>query len=96
MFDYCHSLLVFRKEVSYCRWSCLWDYSRYDYHTYLSKIKKTYNQELLLPPKKILQYAVILLGFGMNLSVVLQTGKQSLPIILATISTSFNCCLPVT
>ena len=38
--------------------------------------------------KKILQYAVILLGFGMNLSVVLQTGKQSLPIILATISTS--------
>lgn len=38
--------------------------------------------------KKILQYAVILLGFGLNLSVVLQTGKQSLPIILATISTS--------
>ena len=38
--------------------------------------------------KKILQYAVILLGFGLNLSVVLQTGKQSLPIIIATISTS--------
>lgn len=38
--------------------------------------------------KKILQYAVILLGFGMNLNVVLRTGKQSLPIILATISTS--------
>lgn len=38
--------------------------------------------------KKVLQYAVILLGFGLNLSVVLQTGKQSLPIILATISTS--------
>ncbi|MDO4293661.1 MAG: YeiH family protein [Eubacteriales bacterium] len=38
--------------------------------------------------KKILQYAVILLGFGMNLSVVLQTGKQSLPIILSTITIS--------
>lgn len=38
--------------------------------------------------KKILQWAVILLGFGMNLSVILQTGSQSLPIILATISTS--------
>ena len=30
--------------------------------------------------KKVLQYAVILLGFGMNLSVIWQTGKQSLPI----------------
>ncbi len=38
--------------------------------------------------KKILQYAVILLGFGMNVSVVLETGLQSLPIILATIATS--------
>ncbi|WBW50251.1 YeiH family protein [Peptoniphilus equinus] len=38
--------------------------------------------------KKMLQYAVILLGFGLNLKVVLETGKESLPIILATISTS--------
>lgn len=38
--------------------------------------------------KKILQYAVVLLGFGMNLRVVVQTGKQSLPIICATIATS--------
>ena len=38
--------------------------------------------------KKILQYAVILLGFGLNLSVILETGKQSLPIILVTISVS--------
>lgn len=38
--------------------------------------------------KKVLQWAVVLLGFGLNLSVVLQTGKQSLPIILCTISTS--------
>ena len=32
--------------------------------------------------KKILQWAVILLGFGMNLTVIGQTGVQSLPIIL--------------
>ena len=38
--------------------------------------------------KKILQYAVILLGFGMNLSVIASTGLQSLPIIVSTISTS--------
>ena len=38
--------------------------------------------------KKILQWAVILLGFGMNLNVVLETGKQSLPIIVCTITTS--------
>lgn len=38
--------------------------------------------------KKILQYAVILLGFGLNLNTILATGKQSLPIIVATITTS--------
>ena len=38
--------------------------------------------------KKILQLAVVLLGFGMNLASVLQVGGQSLPIILSTIATS--------
>ena len=38
--------------------------------------------------KIILQTAVVLLGFGMNLGVILQTGKQSLPIIISTLSTS--------
>ena len=38
--------------------------------------------------KIILQTAVVLLGFGMNLGVIFQTGKQSLPIILCTITTS--------
>lgn len=38
--------------------------------------------------KKILQYAVILLGFGMNLSNIAKTGAQSLPIIVSTITTS--------
>lgn len=38
--------------------------------------------------KKVLQYAVILLGFGLNLMQIAQVGAMSLPIILSTISTS--------
>lgn len=38
--------------------------------------------------KIILQSAVVFLGFGLDLHVVAATGKQSLPIILATITTS--------
>lgn len=38
--------------------------------------------------KIILQTAVVLLGFGMNLGVIFETGKQSLPIIICTITTS--------
>ena len=38
--------------------------------------------------KYVLQAAVVFLGFGLNLSVVLQTGRQSLPIIILTISTA--------
>lgn len=51
--------------------------------------KREYFQDgIKFTSKKILQYAVILLGFGMNLKVVMETGKQSLPIIVCTISTS--------
>ena len=38
--------------------------------------------------KYILQTAVVLLGFGLNLNVILATGVQSLPIIFCTIATS--------
>ena len=38
--------------------------------------------------KKILQYAVILLGFGLNLATIGQVGLTSLPIIVSTIATS--------
>ena len=38
--------------------------------------------------KKILHWAVIFLGFGLNLGVIVETGKQSLPIIVSTIATS--------
>lgn len=38
--------------------------------------------------KYILQAAVVFLGFGLNLSVILATGVQSLPVIFSTISVS--------
>jgi uncharacterized membrane protein YadS len=50
--------------------------------------KGRYAPGIKFTSKKVLQYAVILLGFGLNLSVVLYTGKQSLPIIISTISVS--------
>ncbi len=52
------------------------------------KGKELFRPGIAFTSKKILQYAVVLLGFGMNLSVVLEKGRQSLPIILATITTS--------
>ena len=38
--------------------------------------------------KKVLQYAVILLGFGLNLMQIAQVGVSSLPVIFSTIATS--------
>lgn len=38
--------------------------------------------------KKVLQYAVILLGFGLNLAQIAQVGAMSLPIICSTIATA--------
>ena len=38
--------------------------------------------------KKVLQYAIVLLGFDMNLFHILQVGRQSLLIIVVTISTA--------
>ena len=49
-----------------------------------SKIEKGVN----FASKKVMQYAVILLGFGMDFSIVLKTGQRSLPIILVTITIS--------
>ena len=56
--------------------------------TLFIKDKTPYAKGITFTSKKILQWAVILLGFGMNLGAVLATGAQSLPIIIATISTS--------
>ena len=38
--------------------------------------------------KKVLQYAVILLGFGLNLAQIAAVGAESMPIILTTIATA--------
>ena len=38
--------------------------------------------------KKVLQWAVVLLGAGLNYTVILKTGMQSLPIIVCTIASS--------
>ncbi|HEL1620265.1 TPA: putative sulfate exporter family transporter [Streptococcus suis] len=54
-------------------------------HSYISR-KNAFQLGLTFTSKKILQYAVICLGFGLNLSAVLAVGRQSLPIILSTIS----------
>lgn len=56
--------------------------------TIFVKEKGAFGTGITFTSKKILQLAVILLGFGMNLSDILSKGKQSLPIIIATISTS--------
>ena len=52
------------------------------------KERSAFDAGIKFTSKKILQYAVVLLGFGMNLEVVMETGKQSLPIIVCTITTS--------
>ena len=54
----------------------------------LLKERSAFDAGIKFTSKKILQYAVVLLGFGMNLEVVMETGKQSLPIIVCTITTS--------
>lgn len=56
--------------------------------TIFLKDKSKLQSGITFTSKKILQYAVVLLGFGLNLSVIAQTGMQSLPIILTTITVS--------
>lgn len=52
------------------------------------KKREPFEKGIKFTSKKILQWAVILLGFGLNLNVIFRTGKQSLPIIVSTITTS--------
>lgn len=56
--------------------------------TLIIKNKTVLDAGIKFTSKKVLQWAVILLGFGMDLNVVLETGKQSLPIIICTIGIS--------
>lgn len=52
------------------------------------KNKDPFTSGITFTSKKILQYAVILLGFGLNLATIGKVGLTSLPIILSTIATS--------
>lgn len=52
------------------------------------KKKDAFSDGIAFTSKKILQYAVILLGFGLNLATIGKVGLTSLPIILSTIATS--------
>ena len=54
-------------------------------HPFLSSYKQL-DAGLTFSSKKLLQYAVILLGFGLNISQVFAVGQSSLPVILSTIS----------
>lgn len=56
--------------------------------TLLLRDKTRFAGGIAFTSKKILQYAVILLGFGLNLSEIAKVGTQSLPIICSTIATS--------
>lgn len=50
--------------------------------------KTRFQAGIAFTSKKILQYAVILLGFGLNLSEIAKVGAKSLPIICTTITMS--------
>ncbi|MCQ2514373.1 MAG: YeiH family protein [Ruminococcus sp.] len=56
--------------------------------TLFIKNKEPFAKGITFTSKKVLQYAVILLGFGLNLAMVGKVGLTSLPIIISTISTS--------
>lgn len=52
------------------------------------KDKSAFQEGISFTSRKILQYAVVLLGFGLNLATIGKVGITSLPIILSTISAS--------
>lgn len=52
------------------------------------KNKDRFQEGIGFTSKYVLQLAVVFLGFGLNLTVILATGIQSLPIIVGTIATA--------
>ncbi|WP_416386573.1 YeiH family protein [Aequitasia blattaphilus] len=54
----------------------------------LIKDQSSYEKGIKFVSKKVLQLAVILLGFGLNLRNILEVGAQSMPVIISTISVS--------
>ena len=54
------------------------------------KRRENFDEGISFTSKYVLQAAVVLLGFGLNLNVILATGIQSLPIIVGTIAGSIE------
>lgn len=54
----------------------------------LIKDETKFESGIRFTSKKILQYAVILLGFSMNVTTIARSGRQSLPVIVSTIAIS--------
>ena len=54
----------------------------------LLKDSAPYKSGVSFTSKKVLQTAVVLLGFGLNLATIGKVGKASLPVIVSTITTS--------
>lgn len=54
----------------------------------LSERVLSFKEGINFVSKKVLQYAVIVLGFGLNLQMIIRVGRDSLPIIVSTISVS--------
>lgn len=52
------------------------------------KDKTPFSKGIGFTSKKILQTAVVLLGFGLNLATVAKVGAESIPVIISTIATS--------
>ena len=59
-----------------------------NYYDQTVACRKRYIQNRNQIYKKILQWAVIILGFSLNLGTIAKMGGQSLPVIISTISTS--------
>ena len=87
MLSHCYTIICFRKVISNYWWTGHCNPNWYD-QALIWREKGEFQEGIRFTSKKILQWAVILLGFGLNLSVVFETGKQSIPIIISTISAS--------
>ena len=73
-----------------CRRTCNFNFNRYDN---LAHITKIHTNPILVggikfTSKKILQWAVIILGFSLNLNTIAVVGAKSLPVIICTVSAS--------
>lgn len=86
-FQHCSNRLVF---VFADRRTCCGNYNGNDNHAFSAEIfcEQIFFGRNKIHLKKILQWAVIILGFSLNLGTIASVGSKSLPVIISTISTS--------